>query len=147
MLRNNGDGTFTDVTIPSGLVYFHPTQAAVWADFNNDGWLDVFIGTENSGGADMGGLHTSMLYINNQDGTFTNVAQNAHCDITGYIKGVSAADYNNDGWPDIFISTMDGNKHLLRNMCVKGKDVQFDEVTGKAHLDGKYGTYFYHLVL
>jgi hypothetical protein len=147
LLRNNGDGTFTDVTIPGGLVYFHPTQAAVWADFNNDGWLDVFIGTENSGGADMGGLHTSMLYINNHDGTFTNVAQNAHCDIVGYIKGVTAADYNNDGWPDIFISTMDGNKHLLRNMCIKGKDVQFDEVTGKAHLDANmeptFTTWFY----
>jgi tetratricopeptide (TPR) repeat protein len=147
LLRNNGDGTFTDVTIPSGLVYFHPTQAAVWADFNNDGWLDVFIGTENAGGSDMGGLHTSMLYINNHDGTFTNVAQNAHCDVTGYIKGVTAADYNNDGWPDIFISTMDGNKYLLKNMCVKGKEVQFDDVTAKAGLDKNmeptFTTWFY----
>jgi tetratricopeptide (TPR) repeat protein len=48
LLRNNGDGTFTDVTIPSGLLYFHPTQTATWADFNNDGWLDVFVGTETS---------------------------------------------------------------------------------------------------
>ena len=40
LLRNNGDGTFTDVTIPAGLEFMHPTQTAVWADFNNDGWLD-----------------------------------------------------------------------------------------------------------
>jgi hypothetical protein len=43
LLRNNGDGTFTDVTIESKTLSFHPTQAAVWADFNNDGWLDLFI--------------------------------------------------------------------------------------------------------
>ena len=61
LLRNNGDGTFTDVTEESGLLRveggtgsgtlrLHPTQTAVWADFNNDGWLDVFIGAESSGG-------------------------------------------------------------------------------------------------
>ena len=47
LLRNNGDGTFTDVTKASGLFSIHPTQAATWADFNNDGWLDVFIGNES----------------------------------------------------------------------------------------------------
>ena len=147
LLRNNGDGTFTDVTIPSGLLYFHPTQTAVWADFNNDGWLDVFIGTENSGGMDKGGLHTAMLYINNHDGTFTDVTQNAHCDIVGYIKGVTAADYNNDGWPDIFISTMDGEKYLLKNKCIDGKNVQFDNVTAQAGLstnkEPTFTTWFY----
>ena len=115
LLRNNGDGTFTDVTIPSGLLYLHPTQAAVWADFNNDGWLDVFIGAENSPKDDAGGVHACMLYINNHDGTFTNVAKSAYCNITSYVKGVTAADYNNDGWPDIFISTLDGRKFLLKN--------------------------------
>jgi len=75
LLRNNGDGTFTDVTIPSGLLYYTPTQAAVWADFNNDGWLDVFVGAEDSGTIDVGGVHTCALYINNHDGTFTNVAE------------------------------------------------------------------------
>jgi hypothetical protein len=147
LLRNNGDGTFTDVTIPSGLLYFHPTQTAVWADFNNDGWLDVFIGTENSGVMDKGGLHTAMLYINNHDGTFTDGTQNAHCDIVGYIKGVTAADYNNDGWPDIFISTMDGEKYLLKNKCIDGKNVKFDNVTAQAGLstnkEPTFTTWFY----
>ena len=40
--------TFTDVTVQSGLLSFHPTQTGTWADFNNDGWLDVFIGNETS---------------------------------------------------------------------------------------------------
>ncbi|WP_428329760.1 CRTAC1 family protein [Mucilaginibacter sp.] len=147
LLRNNGDGTFTDVTIPSGLLFFHPTQAAVWADFNNDGWLDVFIGAENSGVMDMGGTHPCMLYINNHDGTFTNVAQNAHCAIASYVKGVTSADFNNDGWPDIFISTMDGKKYLLKNKCKKGKGVDFEDVTASSGIDknkaSTFTTWFY----
>ena len=135
LLRNNGDGTFTDVTIPAGLLFFHPTQAATWADFNNDGYLDVFIGAENSGGVDAGGIHVCMLYINNGDGTFTNVTDSAHCNLAAFVKGVTSADYDNDGWPDIFISTMDGYKYLLRNMRKPGKTVEFEDVSIPAGLD------------
>ena len=133
LLRNNGDGTFTDVTIPSGLLFYHPSHTAVWADFNNDGWLDVFIGTENLN--DKGGKHTCMLYINNHDGTFTNVAKRAHCDITNYVKAVTSADYNNDGWPDIFVSTMNGKKYLLKNKGIVGKIPEFEDVTARSSLD------------
>ncbi|HVW13023.1 MAG TPA: CRTAC1 family protein [Mucilaginibacter sp.] len=135
LLRNNGDGTFTDVTMPSGLLFFHPTQTATWADFNNDGWADVFIGTENSGNIDRGGIHPCMLYINNHDGTFTNVADKAHCNIQSFVKGVTSADYNNDGWQDIFISTMDGKKYLLKNTGKAGKVPDFEDVTVKAGID------------
>jgi hypothetical protein len=90
LLRNNGDGTFTDVTIPSGLLYYMPTQTAVWADFNNDGWLDVFVGAEDTEGQDTSGYHNCAMYINNHDGTFTNVAASSHTDIVGYVKGVTA---------------------------------------------------------
>jgi FG-GAP-like repeat/ASPIC and UnbV len=135
LLRNNGDGTFTDVTIPSGLFFLHPTQTATWADFNNDGWLDVFIGTENSGGGDLGGIHKSALYINNHDGTFTNVTEEAHCDITAFVKGVTSADFNNDGWPDIFISTMDGRKFLLKNKAQPGNIPDFEDVSEQSGID------------
>jgi hypothetical protein len=47
LLKNNGDGTFTDVTKIAGLLSFHPTQTAAWADVNNDGFLDLFIGNES----------------------------------------------------------------------------------------------------
>ncbi|MDO3626694.1 CRTAC1 family protein [Mucilaginibacter sp. BT774] len=132
LLRNNGDGTFTDVTIPAGLLFFHPTQAATWADFNNDGYLDVFIGAENAGFHDAGGVHACMMYINNGDGTFTNVADKAHCNLTAYVKGVTSADYNHDGWPDIFVSTMDGDKYLLKNKGKQGKDIEFEDVSTQA---------------
>ncbi len=147
LLRNNGDGTFTDVTIPSGLLFYHPTQAAVWADFNNDGWLDVFIGAENSGGMDLGGDHPCMLYINNHDGTFSDASLSAHCDILGYVKGATSADFDHDGWPDIFLSTMDGRKHLLRNKRLPGIAVEFEDVTEKAGIasndEATFTTWFY----
>ncbi len=147
LLRNNGDGTFTDVTISSGLLFYHPTQAAVWADFNNDGWLDVFVGTEHLGGEDKGGIHPCALYINNHDGTFTNVAEQAHCDVKAYVKGVTSADYNNDGWPDIFISTMIGKRFLLKNKGKQGGIPDFEDVTEKSGLaenkERSFTTWFY----
>jgi hypothetical protein len=147
LLRNNGDGTFTDVTTPSGLLFFHPTQAAVWADFNNDGWLDVFIGTENNNMMDAGGTHSCMLYLNNHNGTFTNITAKAHCEITSFVKGVTSADYNNDGWPDIFISTMDGKKYLLKNKRKPGMTADFEDVTANSGIDQNrektFTTFFY----
>ena len=147
LLRNNGDGTFTDVTVPAGLLYSMPTQTAVWADFNNDGWLDVFIGAEDSGVEDAGGIHKCALYINNHDGTFTNVAEQAHCDITAYVKGVTSADYNNDGWADIFLSTMNGKRYLLKNKGKPGSIPYFEDVTAQAGLDDNkartFTTWFY----
>src|SRR5262249_53339789 len=48
LLRNNGNGTFDDVTEEAGLLSFHPTQTATWFDYNGDGWLDLFIGNETT---------------------------------------------------------------------------------------------------
>lgn len=139
LLRNNGDGTFTDVTKESGLLSFHPTQTATWADFNNDGWLDVFIGNETE---PAGEAHPCELYINNRNGTFTNVAQQAGCAIIQYVKGVTSGDYNNDGLPDIFISTLNGNKILLKNESVKNGPVKFTDVSNEAGLsNNKYRTF------
>src|SRR5579859_1483018 len=132
LLRNNGDGTFTDVTVESGLLSLHPTQTAVWADFNNDGWPDVFIGQETSSVDDP---HPCELWINNQDGTFSEVARQAGCDLRGFVKGVASADYDKDHWPDIFLSLRDGRKILLRNKGVHSNIPQFGNVTHRAGLD------------
>jgi hypothetical protein len=146
LLKNNGHGGFTDVTIAAGINFMHPTQTAVWSDFNNDGWLDVFIGMESHGGADPKNNHPSALYINNHDGTFKEMAQKAHCRINDFVKGVTSADYNNDGWPDIFVSTMSGRKYLLKNKCNGGKEVDFEDVTKKAGINitqNTFTTWFY----
>ena len=130
LLRNNGDGTFTDVTKESGLLSFHPTQTATWADFNNDGWLDVFIGNESS--SDMAS-HPCELYINNQHGGFTNEASQWNAAIVSFVKGVTSGDYNNDGWTDIFLSTLNGKKILLRNEGKSGR-MAFTNVSEEAGL-------------
>jgi hypothetical protein len=142
LLRNNGDGTFTDVTRQRGLLSFHPTQAAVWADFNNDGWLDVFIGNESQAGDE----NLSELYINNKNGTFTEQAAIANCIINLFVKGVTAGDYDNDGRTDLFISTMNGRNVLLKNITANGK-VKFADVTTQAKLSernsGTFATWFW----
>lgn len=132
LLRNNGDGTFTDVTIKSGLYSEFPTQAGTWNDFNNDGYLDLFIGNESSDTES----YPSELYLNNQDGTFTNVAKEAKCDVVAYIKGATAADYDNDGDIDLFLSGMNKRKTLLKNTGLKNGIPQFADVTDQAGLAG-----------
>jgi hypothetical protein len=132
LLRNNGDGTFTDVTIKSGLYSEFPTQAGTWNDFNNDGYLDLFIGNESSDNE----AYPSELYLNNQNGTFTNVAKAAKCDVLSFIKGVTAADYDNDGDIDLFLSGMNKKKILLKNTGLKNGIPQFKDVTDQAGLAG-----------
>jgi hypothetical protein len=131
LLRNNGDGTFTDVTKASGLLSFHPSQTATWADFNNDGWLDVFIGNETTPNEEP---HPCQLFINNKNGTFTEIAAQAGCAITQFVKGVTSGDYDNDGRPDIFLSTLNGNKILLRNESGKNGPIMFKDVSEQAGL-------------
>lgn len=129
LLRNNGNGTFTDVTIEAGLLSYLPTQTATWNDFNNDGWLDIFIGNET---IEAQRLYPCEFYINNQDGSFTNIANPATFNITLFVKGVTSGDFDNDGWADIFISCQSGQKMLLRNTGKPGKVPEFQDVSAKA---------------
>lgn len=132
LLRNNGDLTFTDVTEECGLISLRPTQAAVWRDFNNDGWLDLFIGNEATPNTTD---YPSQLFINNKKGHFTEVAEQAGCQLIDFIKGVTAGDYNNDGLEDIYISSLTGQQVLLKNMGVKNNIPVFQNVTHEAGLD------------
>lgn len=112
LLRNNGDGTFTDVTEAAGLLSFHPTQTSVWFDFDSDGWLDVFTGNETT---DPRNTDPCELFHNNGDGTFTDVAQEAGVDYARFVKGVTAGDFDNDGRPDLYLSDRNGPNLLLHN--------------------------------
>lgn len=132
LLRNNGDGTFTDVTAETGLLSFHPTQTATWADFNNDGWLDLFIGNETS---EKFTPNPSELYINRR-GRFKNIAKEAGVELIQYVKGVTSGDFDNDGWQDIYVSTLYGQNYLFRNLGLgKKEQLRFEDVTQKAGLD------------
>jgi len=111
LLRNNGDGTFTDVTEAAGLLRFRPTQTATWFDYNNDGWIDLFIGNEST----EDDVNPCELYRNNGDGTFTDVAAECGVAVVGFVKGVVSGDYNNDGRPDLYLSLRNAKNILFRN--------------------------------
>jgi tetratricopeptide (TPR) repeat protein len=120
LLRNNCDGTFTDVTKEAGLA--EPatrTQTAVWADIDNDGYLDLFVGNENG---------PSQLFHNKGDGTFENISHAAGVDKIAFTKGVVAADYDNDGYVDFYVSNLYGGNFLYHN----NHDRTFTEVSEKA---------------
>jgi hypothetical protein len=148
LLRNNGNGTFDDVTEEAGLMTAHPGQAAAWADYDGDGWLDLFVGHESK----PDDVHPSQLFHNNHDGTFTLVkAPGAAPDKLGvnlgFVKGVAWGDYNNDGRPDLYVSAMFGRSFLFRNdgprdrEHPKAGDWTFTDVTEQAGLGGKRYTF------
>jgi hypothetical protein len=107
LLRNNGDGTFTDVTRQSGLAEpAFQTLSAAWADFDNDGYLDLFLGHENA---------PNQLFHNNGDGTFTDISRHAGVDRIAIAKGVTVGDYDGDGYPDIYVSNLGSDNFLFHN--------------------------------
>src|SRR6185436_16005880 len=72
LLHNRRDGTFEDVTEAAGVLSFHPTQTAAWADFDNDGWVDFVVGNETERESPN---EPCELFLNQRDGTFRNVAR------------------------------------------------------------------------
>ena len=122
LLRNNGDGTFTDVTFDAGLGEVrYPTQTGAWADYDNDGDLDLYVGNE-SGKAfklenqpDEETQMPSQLFRNQGDGTFADVAAQAGVENLRYAKGVAWGDYDGDRFPDIYVSNAGHMNRLYNN--------------------------------
>jgi hypothetical protein len=111
LLENNGNGTFDDVTESAGLMSLHPTQTAVWIDYDNDGFLDLFVGHESS----VLGKHPTQMFHNNGNETFTEVGEKLGIADLGFVKGVSSGDFNNDGRADLYVSVKGAKNHLFRN--------------------------------
>ncbi|MEO1083416.1 MAG: CRTAC1 family protein [Acidobacteriota bacterium] len=135
LLRNDGHGRFEDVTEAAGLLSFHPTQTAAFADFDNDGWLDLFIGNESSRIEP----HRCQLYRNlgaGPDGevTFTDIAPEMGVDIRAMVKGVAWGDVDNDGRSDLFLSMMGSENLLFRNPPPNeaGELSPFEDITRRA---------------
>ena len=143
LYKNNGDGTFTKVT--EGLVVNNPgyTHGGVWADLDNDGDLDLFVG--------LWGLFDN-LFLNNGDGTFEQVLEGNIVKQNGFVSSnIPVADYDNDGDVDVFIPNWENQKNLLfRNnskgnnwLRIKGKGIKSNsfgigsKVRIKAVINGK----------
>lgn len=135
--------TFTDVTVASGVrfryfnggsgAHYYPEQfggGAAFLDYNNDGWLDVFF-VQGAPMPGYTGAHPAgnVLYRNNRDGTFTDVTEQAGLSDRRYGLGVAAADYDNDGDTDLFVTNLQGNA-LFRN----DGHGRFTDVTVKARV-------------
>jgi hypothetical protein len=130
LLRNNGDGTFADVTEEARLMTMRPAHVAVWADYDNDGQLDLFLGAETIPGS--GETNPCQLFHNNGDGTFTDVAATVGLAASGWVKGAAWGDYDNDGLPDLYVSRLFEPNLLFHNDGPVGGGWRFTDVTARA---------------
>jgi len=138
-----------DVTKKAGIQFVHTSDpekryivesmggGVLLLDYDRDGWLDIYF--TNAGSVAMalkGQKSRSALYHNNHDGTFTDVSDKAGVATPCFAMGGAVGDYNNDGWPDIYVTCLGGNV-LYRN----NGDGTFTDVTAKAGVaDGRWST-------
>ncbi len=131
LFRNNGDGTFTEVTSKSGIGEDCCTTVASWGDYDNDGFLDLYVGRYLDPRKDIPTTfyarngEPNQLYHNNGDGTFTNVTEKAGVGEKGLCLGTVWGDYDNDGYPDLYVVNDFGRKTLYHN----NRDGTFTDVT------------------
>ena len=157
LYHNNGDGTFTDVTLSSGVAGAGWATSAAWVDYDNDGRLDlvvarymewdfedIYCGLREAGfrsycHPDLFKPASVLLYHNDGEGKFTEVAHKAGIDKPAKGLGVAIADYDHDGWTDIVIANDSIPEYLFHN---KGNGT-FEEIglpSGVA-LDGSGATF------
>jgi hypothetical protein len=155
LYHNNGNGTFSEVSAQAGVDYRGWGMACAWGDYNNDGWLDLFISSYGE----------NIFYHNNGNGTFSDRTKDAGLLVTGgFWSGISWADFNRDGFLDLYVcgyvkysyqknqttslqynavvpaslnpSSFDPERNLLyRN----NGDGSFSEIAGKARVDNHKG--------
>lgn len=117
--QNKGDGTFVEIAEKAGLADKNKYYGlgVVWADYDNDGWLDLYVANDSS---------PNYLYKNNRDGTFSDVSFESGTAYGGGGEeqgsmGVGFADYDNDGWQDVFVTNFENEPNTLyRNLGDKG---------------------------
>jgi hypothetical protein len=139
LIRNLGAGHWVDVTYAAGLADpAHPSQVGAFADYDLDGDLDLYKGNESS----EQNPAPSQLFQNRGDGTFKDVAAFAGVTNDKYAKGAVWGDYDDDCYPDLYVSNLHSFNRLYRNLG----DGRFDNVATKLKVAGpidSFATWFW----
>ncbi|MBM3437142.1 MAG: T9SS type A sorting domain-containing protein [Bacteroidetes bacterium] len=126
---NNGTGVFSNLTVLAGSSIY----SAVCLDYNNDNKMDIYFGNNGSG--------QNILYRNNGDGTFTDVTQSSGVSCSLNTSSVSVGDFNNDGYPDLYLGVHLGQLSQPANVLFKNNgDGTFTNVTTAAGVTGNPST-------
>jgi hypothetical protein len=138
LYMNNGDGTFTANPNSGISEHLGPSIAATWADFNNDGFLDVYICNTGNEGDEQS---KNMLFKNNGNGTFTRVTSGEIVNDYGWSLGASWADYDRDGFVDLYVANFNGINYLYKN---NGDETFTKIITGEIVNESaaSYGAYW-----
>ena len=124
LFHNNGDGTFTDVSDQSGIAKsLGKAWGVVATDINNDGWMDLFVANDTV---------ENFLFLNKKNGTFAEIGLESGVAFSQEGRprsgmGVDSADFNQDGWQDLFVTNVD---HEMYSIYKNNHDQTFDDITG-----------------
>jgi len=145
--------TFTDVTAPAGLMrarnvcgsatnkQFLPEEMGCGValfDYDNDGWLDIFLVNATTLGAhSQGHKPTSYLFHNNRDGTFKDMTEKSGLTVSGWGQGCCVGDYDNDGYDDLFVSYW--GRNVLYHNNGNGTFTDVSEKAGVAGTGDRWG--------
>lgn len=118
LFKNNGDSTFTDVSRQAGVTDAQHGASIAVADFDHDGWVDIYVSNWGRPASLLvfnPAPRVNVLYRNNGDGTFEDVAQEAGVDDDGITWGAIFFDYDGDTWADLFVANDHGPDKLYHN--------------------------------
>jgi len=127
LYRNNGNNTFTDVTQQAKLLSYSLSLSATVSDLNNDGYKDIYVSNDFAS--------ADFCYINQRDGTFKNTIEQSTKHTALYGMGLDIADYNNDGYLDVFQADMDAstNQRSKANMASMNPDIFWETQRSGLH--------------
>jgi len=129
LLMNQHNGRFVDVTESSGLAISGTVLNPLWGDINNDGYLDLFVGK-------LEGDVTCQLFLGSEEGVFEEITEQSGIEVSEEIGSATFGDYNMNGRLDLFVATRGSEDYLFENVH-ENSSVYFNDVSGRAGVGGE----------